>query len=266
MKTTLKIVLIAVLLLALCCVAVYVVGIFVNFERIISGFFTTNTTEPQTEKYKNYVCVDANLTFAKEDVIDLEEKYRSTADKVDFYYYQIKGFDTKEIVAAEAFSGFAVGWGYDSQLILTDPENEFEPFKDWTIKEIWVGDKQLTSSDYQELIDDFIYQVEYAKTVAENQCLEDASNEHDKAPQNESLDDEWYGFIDSKDCAIKVVFNETADVYWEIRVNIKRWQYGGNKIIFCIGVFDPYPQKHTKYVIVPQDALFCKEVVKLLFE
>lgn len=266
MKKSFRIGLIVIISLALCCVAVFAIAKTVDFVSDIVDIFKKETSEPQTEKYKDYVCVDANLTFSKSDVIDLGEKYRSKKDGADFYYYQIDGFDTKEMVAAEAFAGFAVSWGYDSQLILTDPKNEFSPFENWTVKEIWVGDNVLTPSDSQELISDFISLAEYAKSVAARENNGDTLYESGEVSSSESAGEEKGFIIDSANRSIKVIFNETDDVIWEMRVGVKRYSDGENKITFQIECFDSYPKKLTKYVEVPQDALFCQYIIKFLFE
>ena len=77
---------------------------------------------------------------------------------------------------------------------------------------------------------------------------------------------EWIDKIADNSCFIKVIFNETEDVYWEARIKITRCAHDGDIITFGMYVLDPFPEIFSETVIVSQDSPFCEFLVNVLFE
>ena len=132
--------------------AVLLLAILVGFSLFVdnlvnSAEYAFSLRSRKTVQYRDYVCVDPNLRFDKNKATDLK-RYISMVQgqelpedlnfplfaNASISYYQIDGFSTEDIVGASTKIRALFGT-VGEELVFVNPQNDFSPFKDWTIKE-----------------------------------------------------------------------------------------------------------------------------------
>ena len=141
------------IVIVIICAALLLSIIVVGFSMLVgnlvnSAEYAFSLRSRKTVQYRDYVCVDPNLRFDKNKATDLK-RYISMVQgqelpedlnfplfaNASISYYQIDGFSTEELIGASTKIRALFGT-VGEELVFVNPQNDFSPFKDWTIKEI----------------------------------------------------------------------------------------------------------------------------------
>ena len=117
------------------CVIILIVFIFVAAKYFYS--ILSAPSSKKTDIYKDYVIADPNLTWSDENAEFAYIHYFHSTDHggAYIYYYELEDLDKDRFLAAKA-DPVLLFTGMEHNVILVKPEDNFSPWKDWTVKDI----------------------------------------------------------------------------------------------------------------------------------
>ena len=169
------------------------------------------------EEYKNYVCYDYHLmalkTKGKEKIARINKENERSCSA---HFEKIPKESDEQFLSAMLYYFGLPATVY--RVIMQNPENYVDPWRDWTIEKIEIGYIERTFDD-EELVQEYIAMKEVLSSTSDSACIDEFKNfvlDGDESNSDRKKYEVEYNDVYSvrKEFCIRVYFEESENIVW----------------------------------------------------